>query len=1068
MAIDIDLDIDELFDIEPDSRPAEATMSPADALIRSFRVFHRVDMPYIARLSGLYEDEAAEALDGSVFLDPELLEWQTSGEYLSGNLGDKLEAAESASAQDEFYARNVAALKKAMPPRVPASEIYASLGSPWIPEDVIIDFIHHIIPASDRMPLFIVHDQVSGSWTIENKSVLKSWPGSVAVWGTKRMPALTILERSLNGCDCRVYDEEDGPHPWSAPRRILNHPETMAALEKQHAMAEEFQRWLWTDFERRTRLEDIFNRNYCTFACQRFDGSQLEFPGMSPEVELRPYQKDAVMRILLRRSVLLAHDVGAGKTYTCIAAGMEFVRTDPTEKVLFVVPNNVLGQWETIFSEMYPQADVLAVHPKSFCAARRQKLLERIRDERHDAIIMAHSSFDLIPLSRAFKFGELDAHIAELNEALADKNRATVAVKIEQNACKKRRKKLDKEPESYSGICFDELGVTRLFVDEAHNYKNLSCGRCADMPGIAMRGSKKCEHMLDAVRCVTRAGGGVVFATGTVLTNSIADCYTFQRYLQPGTLSGLDVSSFDAWCGMFAQKRTSWEVDVDASSFRLRTHFCGFGNLDVLSSLLGFIADFHHMAPGDDLPECKGRTNVTVKKTPELSEYLAKISKRADKVRKGRVLTKDDNLLKICSDGRKAALDVRLVMPDAQPGFNSKVSMCAATVARIWRETSEERLTQLVFCDISTPRAGFNMYDELKWELTLLGVPEEEIAFVHDAANERKRAKLFEDVREGRIRVLVGSTAKLGLGVNVQDRLCAVHHMDVPWKPSDMSQREGRILRQGNMNREVKIIRYVTEYSFDAYSWQLLERKQRVIDELLSGTYEGGWLGSDVGEIALSYGEIKALAVGNPLLRERVELSNELERTQILHRKSAAARLDLAERIPEIVASIKAVEGQLAICADDAEFVATRPAPELGLEERIERGSLFLSQLYGFALRPTDCVIGTYRGFMVVVPAGMMPEHPRVLLQRMGSWPVDMKEAKARGVLTRLDNTLKGLSKRREELAAQRAILYSNKAQAERELAGAGGDLAAKIEKLKARLAQIDFELEEKSYKEAV
>lgn len=1068
MAIDIDLNIDELFDTEHDQRPAEAPMSPADALIRSFRIFHRVDMPYIARLSGLYEDEAAEALDGIVFLDPELLEWQTSDVYLSGNLGDKLEAAESASAQDEFFARNVAALKKAMPPRVPASEIYASLGSPWIPEDVIIDFIHHMIPASDRIPLRIVHDQATGSWTIENKSALKAWPGSIAVWGTERMPALTILERSLNACDCRVYDEEDGPHPWSAPRRILNHPETMAALEKQHHMAEEFQRWLWADFERRTRLEAIFNRSYCTFASQHFDGSHLEFPGMSPDVELRPYQKDAVMRILLRKTVLLAHDVGAGKTYTCIAAGMEFVRTDPSEKVLYVVPNNVLGQWEAIFSEMYPQADVLVVHPKTFCAARRQKLLERIRDERHDAIIMAHSSFDLIPLSRAFKSGELDARIAELNEALADRKRATTAVKIEQNTCTKRRKKLNEAPEAYDGICFDELGVTRLFVDEAHNYKNLSTGRCAAMPGIAMQGSKKCEHMLDAVRCVLRSDGGVVFATGTVLTNSIADCFTFQRYLQPGTLSNLDIASFDAWCGMFAQKRTSWEIDVDTSNYRLRTHFSGFGNLDVLSSLLGYIADFHHMAPGDDLPECKGRTNVTVKKTPELSEYLKQISKRADKVRKGRVRVKDDNLLKICSDGRKAALDVRLVMPDAQPGFNSKVSMCAATVARIWRETSEDRLTQLVFCDISTPRAGFNMYDELKWELTLLGVPKEEIAFVHDATSERERNELFEAVREGRIRVLVGSTAKLGLGVNVQDRLCAAHHLDVPWRPSDMSQREGRILRQGNMNREVKIIRYVTEGSFDAYSWQIIERKQRVVGELFSGTYEGGWLGSDVGEIALSYGEIKALAVGNPLLRERVEVSNELERTQILHRKSAAARLDLAERIPEIVASIKAVEKQLAICADDAEFAAAQPTPELGLEERTRRGSIFLRSLYGNVLSPTDIFLGSYRGFMVVIPAGMMPENPRVLLQRMGSWPVDMKEAKARGVLTRLDNALKGISKRREELSAQRAILYSNKKQAEREVAGAGGDLAAKIEKLKARLARIDFELEEKAFKEAV
>ncbi|MBQ9043722.1 MAG: DEAD/DEAH box helicase family protein [Eggerthellaceae bacterium] len=1063
MAIDINLDCGELG-CSGRQNTRNGDVSVVDALVLSIRNRHCVDMAYIAEMAGLVEDEAADSLDGSVFLDPDTGEWQTSGVYLSGDLGHKLEAARGACGRDAFFERNVTALEKAMPPKIPASEIYCALGSPWVPEDVILDFIHHLMPASTRIGLEIVHDPRTGSWNVKGKWPMRLWPGSVEVWGTKRAPALDILEGALNGRDVRIYDDVEDPNNRSGFRKVLNNADTMEALEKQQRMGREFAAWIWSDAARASRLEDIFNRHYGRLAVQRFDGSCLEFPGMSPNVKLRPYQRDAVMRMLLRKNVLLAHDVGAGKTYTCIAAGMEMKRIDPSERVLYVVPNNVVAQWADLFSQMYPLADVLVVHPKSFGKARRQDVLADIRDGGHDAVIMAQSSFDLVPVSARLKREELDARIVELDEALADPARATSAVKAERSALVKRRDKMAGEPDGYDGICFDELGVTRLFVDEAHNYKNLAIGGHADVQGFGGKGSKKCEHMLSAVRCTMRAGGSVVFATGTVLVNSIADCYTFQRYLQPATLANLDLADFDAWCGMFAQKRTSWEIDVDTSSYRFTTRFSGFGNLDVLSSLLGCVADFHHIEPGGDLPECEGREDVVVARTGELAEYLQDLSSRADRVRRGRVRSKDDNLLAICTDGRKAALDVRLVDDSAEPGPHCKVSACAANVARIWRETAGERLTQLVFCDMSTPREGFNVYDGLKQALVALGIPGGEVAFVHDAHTEFAQSRLFADVRKGKVRVLIGSTPKLGLGVNVQDRLVAAHHLDVPWKPADMTQREGRILRFGNMNRKVEIYRYVTEGSFDAYSWQIVERKQRAIDELLAGTFEGGWLESDVGKTALSYGEVKALAVGNPMLRERVEAANELERARILQRRGASARARLADKVSDIVGAVERVETELAACSADADFAATAPASSLTLDEKTYLGAGILEAAKLFADLGSGCKLRpSYRGFDLYVPDNADPEHPSLLLVREGRWPVDLGEGKARGVFTRLENAVRGLSKRREELEARLEILYGNWEQAERELAEAGGGIAAEIERLKARLSEIDLKLEEEA-----
>ena len=1034
-----------------------------DALVRCVRERGHVDIARIADLSGLPEASVVASLGDAAFLDPETLRWELGCVYLTGNLCARLEAAREASRRDPSFLRNVAALEREMPPRVATEDIHVQIGSPWLPEDVILDFVHHLLPNSTNSGITIVHDALTGTWNVRRKERVSHWVASQVAWGTKRMPALRILEATLNGRDVRVFDEVEREDGRRGTRLVINHAETMAALEKQAALADEFCRWVWEDDERKERLERIFHERYCSFVTQRFDGSMLRFEGMSDAVCLRPYQRDAVMRMLLLPTVLLAHDVGAGKTYTCIAAGMEMRRIDASERLLYVVPNNVVGQWAELFRTMYPASDVLVVEPGDFTRPRRERVLAEIASGAHDATIMAASCFDLIPVSRAFRLAELDRRLAELDEAIADGGRATTAVKVERNTVAKRRKRLVEEGEKDEcGLTFDALGVTRLFVDEAHNYKNLPVKGAVSVAGIHAAGSRKCAHLLDAVRHTMRQGGGVVFATGTVLTNSIADCYAFQRYLQPFTLAALEIEGFEAWANMFCSRRTDWEIDVDTSAYRLSTHFSGFGNLEGLSAILANVADFHHLEQADGLP-AREDVDVVVGRAPELADYLADIAVRADRVRRGQVSPAEDNLLKICGDGRKAALDVRLVAQAAAPGDVCKVAACAERVAGIWHETRDERLTQIVFCDISTPREGFNVYDELKATLVGLGVTEGEIAFVHDARTKRDRDRLFDAMRQGTVRVLVGSTPKLGIGVNVQDRLVAAHHLDVPWRPADMTQREGRALREGNACARVHVFRYVTEGSFDAYSWQLLERKQRIIDELLSGTFSGGRLDADVGDAALTYGEVKALAVGNPLLRERVEVANEIERTRILQRHAAATRARLAARARELAHAVDDGEALLESCEKDVRHAKATPATHATRDDRRSFGERVLSAVAAHAMAAGDQSLGTYRGFRLYVPAWLDPAEPRVTICRSGRWDVDLKGARALGVLTRIDNVIDGLARRREDLAVALEATFMDWEQAEAELEGAKDVHADDLERLRARLAAIDLSLDEQA-----
>ena len=1071
MAVELSLDWHQTSEVELAGRPADepATDPAADALVASLRSYARVDMAFIAARMGTSEREAARMLGEAVYLDPATMQWQSADDYLSGNLREKLEVAKALSKTDRRLLRNVAALKEAMPARVPFDAIYLTLGSPWIPEDLVLRFAAHLMGNEDPRSFWctVIHDPMTGTWDIRNKSIYKASAASIRRWGTEQMPALSIMEHVLNGRPVRVTKEINDPDTRSGKRRIIDHEETLAAIEKNRLMEEEFTRWIRSDPQCRQILEDLYNTRFCGFRRRRYDGSILEFPGMAAGFRLHPHQRDAAMRILLERDVLLAHDVGAGKTYTSIAAIMELRRMRISKKNLVVVPNNVMGQWSKLFREMYPDANLLVIAPKDFVPARRQAMLREMRDGDHDAIIMAYSSFKLVSISRKDRLHSLDARIRELDDIMRDPRRCTSAVKRKRTTLARRREMVEEEEEpATADVTFDKLGVTRLFVDEAQNFKNLAIDTSqSNLDGFGSRGSSSCQHMHDAIRIVQRAGGGAVFLSGTIVTNSISDLYVMQTYLQHGTLKVLELGSFDAWANMFARKVSRFEIDVDTSTFRYRTRLAGFGNLGELASILSGVTDFHRLDATDGLPSCGSRQDVLIPKTRVLADYLQKISKRAERVRAGRVRRKDDNLLKICTDGRMAAIDIRLVYEHAHgAGAVSKVAACARNVYDIWREGTAQRLAQVVFCDVSTPKETFNVYDELKSLLVQMGVPESEVAFVHDAKTERERTRLFEAVRSGEVRVLVGSTFKLGIGVNIQDRLVAAHHLDVPWRPADMVQREGRILRQGNLNPAVRIFRYVTEGSFDAYSWQLLENKQNVIDELLKGTYEGRFLDSDVGEARLSYAEIKALAVNNPLLKERIEVSNELDRNVILQRRTAAAREAMQSQINETTRTIAQLEEERDLCLKDIDHVERVGDAGMDAETREHVRTLIALAVSRNAHQPHKTLLkGYYRGFSIILPDRMDPDKPYIWLKGHTEHMVDLRDAKPVGIPIRMDNVIARIEERVTKLEERIDNLYHDWETMEEELASKASDRTQEIARCRERLARIDLELEERN-----
>ena len=1066
-SMDLPLDWENAF--ATDSRAQGVhTESISDALVLSLSNLGRVDIEYISAITGEDCKSVILALKGSIYQNPETWEecfyrgWETAEEYLSGNLVRKWQQAQAANETYRGYFQdNLAAIERVLPETVAAKDIYVTIGSPWVPADVIDEFISHILNLK-RSPYYgTKHDEYTGTWDIPNKSDYR-YRCSVAAthkYGTPRMEALVILERTLNMKAVSVTDEVTCTTTKSGKKRVINQAETVLAIEKQQKMIEEFQKWIWKDERRRERLETIFENNFGCVRRRIFDGSFLQFPTMAPGITLYPYQKNAVARILFSPNTLLAHDVGSGKTYIMITAGMELRRMGLSEKNLYVVPNNIVGQWHSIFQSLYPHAKVFCVEPKSFTPEHRERVLEKIRDEDFDAIIMACSCFERIPLSKSFYMAELQETKDKLQSIANDKSRATSGVKKKKESIEHALAELCVAiEESYSSVYFDELGITRLFVDEAHNYKNLPIETKADrVLGISGTGSQKCRDMMDKVHLIQKQnnGGGVVMATGTPITNSITDAFVMQKYLQSGELAMLDLQNFDGWIGMFAERVTEFEIDVDTNSYRLATRFAKFHNLPELTSLLASIADFHQVDPSANLPDFDGYQDALLGRTDAFARYLSDISSRAERVRAGQVNRRDDNMLKITTDGRKAALDLRLVDPTAAYTDRSKVARCAENVFDIYSKTHANRSAQLIFCDSSTPKNGFNVYDEVKRLLLAMGMAESEIAFIHDATTEKQRDKLFARVRRGDVRVLIGSTFKLGLGVNVQDKLIALHHLDVPWRPADMTQREGRILRQGNLNEKVFIYRYITEGSFDAYSWQLLETKQRFISGLLSGSITER-SGSDIEGTVLDYAEVKALAIGNPLVKRRVETSNELSRYLALQRKAIEMHIRLEKELGELPAKIAHQAEVVKKCRTDIEYHLTVQRDYDKEERRLLRQQLYAA-VKANVLMPQETECMCYQGFSIVLPAGMIAEKPFVWLRNNGQYYVELGDTET-GMLVRVDNYLEKLDEHLLTLKRGLADMRARQRAVAEELAKKE-DYADKIEECRLQLEKIDKKL---------
>lgn len=1058
--------------------------SSADALVHCLATLGKVDIEYIASVTGDDCKTVICALKGAIYQNPDTWGecfykgWETSEEYLSGNLMRKWKSAQQANAEyNGYFSDNLRAIERVLPPTVMAKDIYITLGSPWVPADIIDDFMEHLFgdpltylysytsEKTVREMYQTVHDERTGTWEIPCKSRYNHSIGVRKTYGTEKLEALHILEKTLNMKTLAVTEEIRCPTNASGKKRVINQAETIAALEKQKKLIEAFQKWVWQDDARKKRLESIFESKFGCVRRRIFDGSFLRFPTMSPAVQLYPYQKDAVARIIFTPNTLLAHDVGAGKTYTMIAAGQELRRMGLSRKNLYVVPNNIVGQWKQIFLTMYPNAKLLCVEPKRFTPGKREAVLRSIRDMDYDGILMAYSCFSQIPLSKAYYIDDLESEMDALSELMSKKGREIASLEREKAAIEKALSELTAAIDDMdNAVYFDELGITRLFVDEAHNFKNVPIETKANaVLGIRSAGSRKCQDMLDKVRMVQKKndGKGVVFATGTPITNSVTDIYIMQKYLQSGELAMLDLQSFDGWIGMFAEKATGFEIDVDTGSYRLATRFAQFHNLPELTALLASIADFHGAEEAAGIPRIDGYTDACIAKTPGLIAYLNDISQRAEDVRGGVVRRKDDNMLKITTDGRKAALDLRLVAPTAGFTAQSKVARCAENVADIYFKTSPSNSTQLVFCDTSTPKAGFNLYDELKTRLTMLGVPAGQIAFIHHADTETRREQLFAKVRAGNIRVLIGSTFKLGLGVNIQNKLIALHHMDVPWRPADMTQREGRILRQGNENSRVQIFRYITEGSFDAYSWQLLETKQRLITDLLSGSLTER-SSADVEDTVLDYAEVKALAVGNPLIKERVEAANELARYRTLQRKLVESRTRLEQELLQLPGKKAHQADLIARCHADAAFYAawkqSHSAANVPKMQREEERRRLRQQIYaavrGNVLQTQESHLMDYRGFHILLPANMMLEKPYIWLERSGKYYVALGDTEV-GNLIRVDNFLDDLTGHLDGLKLELRKLEAKEAEIKAELAK-GESYADEIEKYEKKLAKLD------------
>lgn len=1015
----------------------------SEALAVSIGERARVDLDYMASLLGTpgETDSIIRDLKGVIYKNPEagggpLNGWETADEYLSGNVRKKLAAARAAAENDPIFAENVAALEQAQPKDLSAAEIDVRIGVTWIDPQYYTQFVHELLkpPFYLKKDIQVRYSPATGEWNVSGKS-RDSLNNSLAyvTYGTKRRNAYAIIEDSLNLRDTRIYDTVHNPDGTTS--RVFNAKETMLAQQKQEQIREAFKDWIWKDPARRADLCQKYNELYNAIRPRSYNGEHIRFSGMNPEISLRPHQRNAVARMLYGGNSLLVHCVGAGKTFEIVAAAMESKRLGLAKKSLVVVPNHLTEQWGADFLRLYPGANVLVATKKDFEPANRKKFCSRIATGDYDAVVIGHSQFEKIPLSperqKAILQEQIDQVIDGIQEAKAQDGERYTIKQLEKSRknLETRMKKLNDQSRKDDVITFEELGVDKLFVDEAHGFKNLFLAtKMRNVAGIGQSEAQKSSDMFAKCRYLDEitGGRGVVFATGTPVSNSMVELYTMMRYLQYDLLKSSGLEHFDSWAANFGETITALEMAPEGTGFRSKTRFAKFFNLPELMAMWREAADIQ---TADMLrlpvPAAEKITEVT---TPSdfQRDLVADLGERAEAVRNREVEPREDNMLKITSDGRKLALDQRLSDPTLPDDPESKVNACVRNVLQVWQDTEEIKGTQLVFCDLSTPKVdgSFNVYDDMKQKMMAQGVPPEEIAFIHDAKTEVQKAELFAKVRKGQVRVLLGSTAKMGAGTNVQTRLTALHHLDCPWRPADIEQREGRILRQGNMNQTVKIYKYVTENTFDAYNWSILENKQKFIGQLMSGKNPSRSC-EDVDEAALSYAEVKALASGDPRIIEMTDLDSQVTKLKLLKANHEGQRYMLEDRLiqffPKAIngtkEQIQGLEGDLAVLQahpqPDKEHFSITVAGQT-YTERKAAGQAIIDACTKMTDVSQRVELGEYRGFPMTLWADTATQKFQVTMKQNLSHTIELGSDPV-GNIARLDNALAAIAENLEQ-----------------------------------------------------
>ena len=1009
----------------------------SEALAVSLGEKAKIDLPFMAQLTGKSETEVAEELSGVIFVNPEKEMWETADEYLSGNVREKLETARLFAETQPKYKINVSFLERVQPKELDASEIDIRIGATWINPKYVNDFMREVFQTPEYLlrkdVVGVQYSDLTGTWNVKGKNADYNNPITGMTYGTSRVNAYKILEDSLNLKDTRVFDVvlENGKES-----RVLNKKETTLASQKQEAIREEFKNWIFKDQQRREELCEKYNKLFNSTRPREFDGSHLSFPGMTPEITLKPHQKNAVAHVLYGDNTLLAHCVGAGKTFEMIAAAMESKRIGLAQKSLFVVPNHLTEQWGTDFLRLYPGANILVATKKDFEPANRKKFCARIATGDYDAVIIGHTQYEKIPLSQERQVAVIKKQIDEITEEIAAakaSNGEKYTIKEMEKTKKSLMVRLDKlndQSRKDDVVTFEQLGVDRLFVDESHSYKNLFLyTKMRNVAGIAQTEAQKSSDMFAKCQYMDEitGGKGITFATGTPISNSMTELYTNMRYLQYNTLEKMGLRHFDSWASSFGETQTAIELAPEGTGYRAKTRFAKFYNLPELISLFKECADIQ--TPDMlKLPVPEAEYHNQVLKPSEHQKKMVKaLADRAECVRAGSVDASEDNMLKITNDGRKLALDQRLVNDILPDDENSKSSVCVEKAFGIWEQTKEQKSTQLIFCDLSTPKGdgSFNIYDDIRNKLIAKGVPKDEIAFIHEANTELRKAELFAKVRSGQVRFLLGSTAKMGAGTNVQDKLIALHHLDVPWRPSDIEQQEGRILRQGNENTKVDIFRYVTEGTFDSYSWQLIENKQKFIGQIMTSKSPVRSC-EDIDEAALSYAEVKALATGNPYIKEKMDLDIQVSKLKLLkaNHTSQIYRLedDIAKKYPQKINSLtERIKGYQ---TDIEHYMKVNPGTAENFSmvignktftDKKEAGNALIDVCRSIKTPDGQVTIGEYLGFKLSASFDSFDNKFTVAMKGALSHPIEIGSDPL-GNITRLNNELASMERKLGEI----------------------------------------------------